>query len=55
MSLEQRATFFRERFGLKSFTARTLLSYYRRLGVTFAKPQMIYKAKAREERDLCSE
>lgn len=42
LSLVQRAALIKERLGLQTFSHSALHDYYRRLGVRFVKPQVIY-------------
>lgn len=50
----QRAALIREKFHLDHFTYGGLAEYYRRLGVTYRKPQIIYRYKERNQATIVS-
>ena len=52
LGLHQRAALLREHFELPSFSHQTLFNYYRRLGVAFTKPQLVYHNKKKRAREI---
>jgi hypothetical protein len=52
LGLHERAAILRNEWDLPSLTHQTVFNYYRRLGVTFKRPQIVYYSKKKREREI---
>jgi hypothetical protein len=52
LGLYQRAAVLKQHWQMESLSHMTVSNYYRRLGVTFKKPQIVYYNKKQKEREI---